>query len=204
MKNFFIFKETSFLRTSFVWGLGLLCMIMVIKFSVLQLVKTYDRAVDEVIPFFVVLFGAAYLVRFIGQRPIYYTAICGATVGLGMAFLGLVNELLGGLYYESFVRFGLVALFRAIPLGLVGALAGWIMTRGRVPIEIEIPTKKETEIARQEGRELGPRIVTPLADMPGSSETNQALLEQLENDPLALLTENERRKYLKRTQKPSN
>lgn len=194
-------KEDQFLRTSIVWALGLLSMLMVIKFSVLQLTTTYDKAVDELMPFLIVLFGAAYMVRFVGRRPVYYTMICGATVGVGMGLLGLANELLNGLYYESFIRFALVSVFRAVPLALVGGLAGWIMTRGRVPIEIEIPTKKEEEAAHKEGRDVGPRIVTPVAAMPGKQEANTVLLEKLEKDPLSLLSDGERRKYLKRMEK---
>jgi cytochrome bd-type quinol oxidase subunit 1 len=194
-------KTEPFLKTSVMWGLGLLCMIMVAKFGMLQLTKSYDRAIDEIIPFFTVLFGAAYLVRFIGSHPVFYTAVCGATVGVGMGFLGLVNDLMAGFSLNAFVRFFLVALIRAIPLFFVGALAGWIMTRGRTPIAIEMPTKKEEEKAKQEGRDVGPRIVTPVNAMPGSAEANQKLLDKLESDPLSLMSDKEREKYLKRAQK---
>jgi hypothetical protein len=194
-------KTDPFLKTAVMWGLGLLCMIMVAKFGMLQLTKTYDRAIDEIIPFFTVLFGAAYMVRFIGARPVLYTAICGATVGVGMAFLGLVNDLMGGFSLNAFVRFALVAVIRAIPLFIVGGLAGWIMTRGRTPIAIEMPTKKEEEAAKAEGRDIGPRIITPVSAMPGSAETNRKLLDKLESDPLSLMSDRERDKYLKRLAK---
>jgi hypothetical protein len=194
-------KSEPFLKTAVVWGLGLLCMIMVAKFGMLQLTKSYDRVIDEIIPFFTVLFGAAYMVRFIGARPIFYTAVCGATVGVGMAFLGLVNDLMGGFSLNAFARFALVAVIRAIPLLMIGALAGWIMTRGRTPIAIEMPTKKEEEAAKAEGRDIGPRIVTPVAAMPGSADTNRKLLEKLESDPLSLMSDRERDKYLKKMAK---
>ncbi len=194
-------KSDPFLKTSVVWGLGVLSMIMVLDFAMLQLATTYDSRVAGVVPFLVLLFGAAYMVRFIGARPVFYTAICGLVVGVGQAFLGLLGELLQfeGVYFESFARFLLVGLVRGISMMGVGAIAGWMMTRGRVPIAIDMPTKKEEEAALKAGEDLPtPRITTPVSAMPGSVAQNQALLDQLESDPLSLMTEAERRKYLKK------
>ena len=193
-------KDDPFLRTSLTWALGIAGMNMAILFSMLQLTTTYDERVANFVPFLFVLFGAAYMVRFIGRRPVYYCAIFGFTVGACFALLGLARELLQfqGVYYESFVRFGLVAVVRGIPLALVGALGGWVVTRGRVPIEIEMPTKKDEDAARQAGlQQPAPRIVTPLAAMPGSQETNAALLERLEKDPESLMSEREQQKLAK-------
>ncbi len=193
-------KNDPFLRTSLTWALGVTSMNMAITFAMLQL-DTYDARLAGFIPFLLVLFGAAYLVKFIGRRPAYYCGIFGFTVGTCFALLGLANELLQftGVYYQSFVRFALVAVLEGVSLGLVGALSGRIMTRGRVAIEIEIPTKKEEDTARQNGQPLpGPRIVTPVAAMPGSRETNTALMDQLDKDPDSLLSERERRRMAKR------
>lgn len=198
-----LFATDSFLKTSIVWGLGILSMIMVLEFAMLQLITTYDERVAGFVPFLVVLFGTAYMVRFIGARPAFYTAICGLTVGVGMAFLGLLSELLqfNGIYYESFARFFLVGAVRGLGMMAVGAFAGWIMTRGRVPIAIEMPTKKEEEAARKAGQDLpAPRIVTPVAAMPGKLEANTALLEQLEKDPVSLMSEREQRKMARKAQ----
>ena len=191
------FKNDPFLRTSVVWGLGILGMIMVLQFAQLQLFSTYDERVASLVPFLLVLFGAAYMVKFIGSRPVFYTAICGLTVGVGLAFLGLLNELLSfqGIYLESFARFLLVAVVRGAGMLVVGGLAGWIMTRGRTPIAIELPSKKEEDEARRSGQPLpGPRIVTPVSAMPGNPEANAALMEQLEKDPTSLMSERQRRK----------
>lgn len=194
------FKSDPFLRTSVVWGLGLLCMILVADFAGRQL-NAYDARIGQLIPYGVVLFGAAYMVRFIGVRPVYHTALCGVTVGVSLALLGLISELLGfrGIFFESFARFAWVALFQGALMGLIGGAAGWVMTRGRVPIEIEMPTKKDEEEARKKGESLpAPRIVTPLAAMPGSPEKNAALLEQLEKDPTSLMSERERHKLARK------
>ncbi len=199
--------DDPFLKTALVWGLGILSMIIFLQFAMLQLFNNYDERLASLMPFLVVFFGAAYMVRFIGARPALYTGICGLTVGVGLAFLGLVNELLSfqGVYFESFARFLLVAFVRGVGMFAVGAVAGWVMTRGRVPIEIEMPTKKEEEAARQAGEALpAPRIVTPLAAMPGSPETNAALLEQLEKDPISLMTDKERQKLVRRAAQPNS
>jgi hypothetical protein len=191
------FKNDPFLKTSVVWGLAILAMIMVLQFAQLQLFSTYDSRVAALVPFLLLLFGAAYMVKFIGARPVFYTAICGLTVGVGLAFLGLLEELLSfqGIYFESFARFLLVAVVRGAGMMVVGGLAGWIMTRGRVPIAIELPSKKEEDEARRSGQPLpGPRIVTPVSAMPGNPETNAALMEQLEKDPTSLMSEHQRRK----------
>jgi hypothetical protein len=194
------FSINPFMKVSIVWGLGLLSMIMVIEFAMLQLV-TFDARVEALIPFLVVLFGSANMVKFVGARPAFYAGMCGVTVGVGMAFLGLLNELLSseGIYFESFARFLWVAVVRGVGMLGVGAVAGWIMTRGRVPIAIEVPTKKEEDAARRAGMEAPPpRIVTPVSAMPGSVEVNTRLLEQLEKDPTSLMSERERRKFARK------
>ncbi|HEX2910211.1 MAG TPA: hypothetical protein VH186_05340 [Chloroflexia bacterium] len=196
MKLFRALKSDQFLKTSIIWGLGILGLVMVFDFGMIQL-DAYDPALESIIPFALVLFGGAYMVKFIGARPVLYTAICGLTVGYGMAFLGLLNELLKfeGIYYESFLRFLYVGTLRGAGLALAGALGGWIMTRGKVPIEIEVPSKKEEDEARLAGKPLpAPRIVTPVSAMPGSLEVNTALLAEVEK---AHLNTNKKRRKRK-------
>jgi len=192
-------KNDPFVRVSLSWALGVTGIIMVIGWIELQLAENFDPRLYELIPFLVTLFGAAYMVKFVGRKPVLYTALCGVFVAIFMAFLGLIGDLLNnGLSWQAFVVFVLVAAFRSLGMALVGALGGWIMTRGRVPIEIEIPGKKEVEAARREGlEEPAPRIVTPLAAMPGALDTNTSMLEQLNRDPESLLPENEKRRRAK-------
>jgi hypothetical protein len=191
------FKNDPFLTVTVTWSLGLVAMVLVLTFVSYQLDDRYNLLVTG-IPFFVTLFGCAYLVKFIGRRPVFYTGMAGFFVGVGLAFVGLVEELLSGLYWESFARFIFVSIARGAPLVFVGMFAGWWSTRGRIPIEIEVPGKKEVEAANKSGlAEPTPRIVTPLSAMPGSKATNAAILNQLEKDPASLLSERERHKRFK-------
>ncbi len=187
-------KNDPFLRVSLTWALGITAMIMVLSWAQLQLTeRNFDRRIFELVPFLFVLFGAAYMVKFVGRKPVFYTTLCGIFVAVNLAFLGLIGDLLDGPSFEAFVRFIWVAAFRSVGMALMGALGGWIMTRGRVPVEIELPDKKELEAARREGRdEPGPRIITPVSAMPGSASTNTALLEQLAENPDSLLPESEK------------
>jgi hypothetical protein len=193
-------KNDPFLRVSLTWALGITGMIMVLSWAQLQLSReNFDRTLFELVPFLFVLFGAAYMVKFIGRKPVLYTTLCGIFVAVFVAGLGLVGDLLSGPSWEAFVRFVWVAAFRSVGMALMGALGGWVMTRGRVPIEIELPDKSEIEEARRADRpEPAPRIVTPLSAMPGSQTANAALLEQIENDPDSLLPETEKRRRAKR------
>ncbi|MEI7556497.1 hypothetical protein [Candidatus Chlorohelix sp.] len=193
------FKNDPFITVTITWSLGLVAMVLMLTFAAYQLEDRLNVLVTG-IPFFVTLFGCAYMVKFIGCRPLYYTGMAGFFVGVGLAFVGLLEELFNGLYWESFARFVLVAIARGAPLVFVGMFAGWWATRGRIPIEIEIPGKKEVEEATKSGlAEPAPRIITPLSAMPGSKTTNAAMLEQLEKDPASLLSERERHKRLKNT-----
>jgi hypothetical protein len=192
-------KNDPFLRVSFTWALGITGMIMVLSWAQLQLTAaSFDQVIFSLVPFLFVLFGAAYMVKFVGRKPVLYTTLCGVFVAIFEAGLGLVGDLLNGLSWEAFFRFFWVAAFRSVGMALMGALGGWIMTRGRIPIEIELPDKKELEAAHKEGRpEPAPRIVTPLSAMPGSATANAALLEQMERNPESLLPEREQRKRAK-------
>jgi hypothetical protein len=196
-RSFNPFKNDPFLRVTFTWAAGLVGVIMVFTFAALQLDESENLVITG-IPFFVVVFGCAYLVKFIGKRPVYYCGLCGFLVGAGLALIGLIGELISGLYWESFIRFLFVAFMRGAPLVFVGMFAGWWVTRGRVPIEIEMPGKQEIEEARKNGRaEPAPRIITPVSAMPGSKTENAAMLKQLEKDPYSLLPEKERQKQTK-------
>ncbi len=193
-------KEDPFFRVSISWALGITGMIMVVSWAELQLgSETFDRAVFELVPFLFVLFGAAYMVKFVGRKPALYTALCGVFVAIFMALIGLIGDLMNGLSWEAFARFVWVAAFRSVGMALMGWLGGYIMTRGRVPIEIEMPGKKEIEAAHKAGiEEPTPRIVTPVSAMPGSFSLNASLLEQLENNPESLLPEKEKRRREKK------
>jgi hypothetical protein len=191
------FKTDPFFRVTASWAAGLVAVIMVMTFAATQMDNSDQRVIDA-IPFIVVLFGCVYLVKFIGKTPSFYSGLCGVMVGFGLALMGLVGELFQGFYWESFSRFLYVGFLRALPLLLIGMLSGWWVTRGRVAIEIEMPGKKEIEAAHKEGRpEPTPRIITPVSAMPGSKSANSALLEQLDKDPVSLLSEKEKKSRLK-------
>lgn len=195
------FESDPFLKTSIVWGLGLLAMYMCLMWAMIQL-DTFDKAVAGILPFIMVVLGSWYLVRFIGARPAFHCFLCGAVVGLGYVTLGFISDEGSGLSYQGVVRYVLLIPAAMVGLGLPGLLVGWLRTRGRTPIEIEIPNKRETEAAKLEGRDLPPpRIVTSVKAMPGSTKTNTALLEKLETDPLSLMSERERLKLQKRATK---
>lgn len=197
MKNIWSnLKNDPFLRVSVTWALGITGMIMVLSWAQLQLsAQNFDRTIFSLVPFLFVLFGAAYMVKFVGRKPVLYTTLCGIFVAIFEAGLGLIGDLADGFSWQAFVRFVWVASFRSVGMALMGALGGWVMTRGRVPIEIELPDKQEIEAAHREGRaEPLPRIVTPVAAMPGSATSNVAMLEQMEKDPESLLPESEKRR----------
>ncbi len=197
------FASDPFLKTSIVWGLGLLAMYMCLMWAMIQL-DTFDKAVAGILPFIMVVIGSWYLVRFIGARPAFHCFLCGAVVGLGYVTLGFISDEGSGLSYQGVVRYVLLIPAAMLGLGLPGLLVGWLRTRGRTPIEIEIPNKRDTDAAKREGRDLPPpRIITPLKAMPGSTKTNTALLEKLETDPLSLMSERERLKLQKRAAKKS-
>lgn len=190
-----------FFKTSVVWGLGLLAMYMCLMWAMIQL-DSFDTRVAGAMPFLLVILGSWYLVRFIGARPAFHCFLCGAVVGLGYVTLGFISDESSGLSYEGIVRYVLLIPAAMLGLGLPGLLVGWFRTRGRTPIEIEIPNKRETEAAKREGRELPPpRITTSVEEMPGSFKANTALLEKLESDPFSLLPERERLKLLKKAEK---
>jgi len=187
-------KNDPFLKSALTWALGIVSFTLVLKFAALQMVET-EKGLVELIPFLFVIFGAGYLVKFIGQRPAFYSGVCGFAVGMGLSFVGLISELLDGLYWESFARFLWAGVARGVPLAIAGAIAGWVVTRGRVAIEIEIPEKKEIEAAKKAGiAEPSPRIITPISELPGSLSGNKSLLEQLDSDPVSLLPEKERKR----------
>ncbi|NWJ97096.1 MAG: hypothetical protein HXX20_15030 [Chloroflexi bacterium] len=192
-------SHDSFLQVSLTWALGITGMIMVLSWAQLQLNDTnFDKTIFDLVPYLFVLFGAAYMVKFVGRKPVFYTTLCGIFVAFGMAGLGLFRELVEGLSFEAFARFIWVASFRSIGMAMMGALGGWIMTRGRVPIEIELPDKKEIDAARQQGQpEPAPRILTPVSSMPGQAAANLALLDKMKNDPDSILSESEKRRRAK-------
>ncbi len=189
--------KDPFFRTTFSWAAGIVSVILVVDFAAKQTPDTSQWIID-LIPFFLVGGGSFYLVKFIGRKPAYYCGLNGLLVGIGLALVGLIPELFEGAHWESFYLFALVSFARGIPLLLVGMIFGWFATRGRVPIEIELPGKDELELAKKEGRpEPGPRIVTPVTAMPGSLSANKALLEKLETDPQAIMPEKIKRQQQK-------
>ncbi len=187
-------KNDPFLKSALTWALGIVSFTLVLNFAALQMAET-EKGLVELIPFLFVIFGAGYLVKFIGERPAFYSGVCGFAVGMGLAFVGLVNELLNGLYWESFARFLWAGVARGVPLAIAGAIAGWVVTRGRVAVEIEVPGKKDIEAAKKSGMpEPSARIITPITELPGSVSNNKSLLEQLDSDPVSLLPEKERKR----------
>jgi hypothetical protein len=195
------FANDPFLKTTLVWGLGLLTMYMCLRWAMFQL-DSFDTKVDGLLPFLLVILGTWYLIRFIGERPLFHGFLCGATVGFGYVTLGFLSDELAGLSYQGVLRYLLLIPAASVGLGLPGLLVSWLRTRGRTAITIELPDKKELEAAKREGRsEPAPRIVTPVSAMPGSIKTNTALLEQLEHNPVALMSERERSKLNKQAAK---
>lgn len=194
------FANDPFIKTSVVWGLGLLVMDMGLTWTLIQS-DSYDRRVSGIFPFILVILGAWYLIRFIGARPLFHCFLCGAVVGFGLATLGFIgDEFNNGLSWNGLELYLVLIPTYMLSLGLPALAVGWVRTRGRTPIEIELPDKKEEEAAKRARQEPPkPRIITPVSEMPGSVEANKVLLKQLEKDPTSLMSEHEREKLRKRS-----
>jgi hypothetical protein len=209
MKLWLPFKNDPFMRTSFTWGLAVTCMIVIVQLMLTSLdttpgFTTGERAIQEVITAVFTLFMCAYMVRFIGGKPLFYTAFCGFWVAFWLAIYGLVAEIIVNSEWSprallaAFITFVITLVIRAVPLAVIGAIGGWIVTRGRVPIEIEVPGKEDFKQAEAEGLPVPiARIITPLEKLPGNLESNRALIEQLDQDPASLLPEKEKKRRAK-------
>jgi hypothetical protein len=209
MKLWLPFKNDPFMRTSFTWGLAITCLIVIVQLMLDALDANPGRslgeiAVEEIVTCLFTLFGCVYVVRFIGRRPLFYTAFCGFWTAFWLATYGffaeiiIANDWTPRTFLAAFVTFLITLVVRGIPLALIGAAGGWAVTRGRIPIEIEVPTKEDYKQAEQEGLDAPvAKIVTPLEKLPGNIEKNRALIEQLDKDPESLLPEKEKKRRAK-------
>lgn len=198
------FANDPFLKTTLTLSLGAIGIDMAATWAFTQLGLT-DGAIIGALPFIAVVMGTWYLMRFIGARPLFHAFLFGATVGFGFVTYGFLLDEFIGLSINGVVRYIFLVPAASLGLGLPALVVGWIKTRGRTPIAIEIPDKKELQAAIKAGKpEPAPRILTPVSQMPGSAQENKKLLEQLKKDPEALMSEKQKAKLKKQQAKVSS
>lgn len=198
------FANDPFLKTTLTLSLGGIGIDMAATWALTQLGVT-NGTVIGLLPFIVVVMGAWYLIRFIGERPLYHSFLFGAAVGFGFVTYGFALDEFIGISLNGIVRYIVLIPAACLGLGFPALIVGWLKTRGRTPIAIEVPDRKEIDAAIKAGKpEPAPRILTSVSKMPGSVQENKKLLEQLKKDPESLMSERQKAKLKKQQAKVSS